>query len=308
VAHSCVRLRQPSRAARLVPDTDSDVIAFKHRLPRGDCTHPLNETRRRPVDNPSRFTTAETKRRQIETGAAPVLARLPDVSADLPAARAAIKPAAPNLGYRFDPPEASDRGSQTAELGRPAESRTLKSELVYAPQASRALRPHVFDRARTTERPARVPRRESPILPRSNPFAIPRRGILDSILPALRFATLVALFAAAGTWIQHGRFSSQPANESVDSPTTAAEPAAPNTKTADQPVQAPTAVGPVGTTPKAATRVGRVRDNNDFATLRGDVLGAGVGDDPARSGDAARPSQPPEVAGVPGFRIHPPSR
>ncbi len=128
-------------------------------------------------------------------------------------------------------------------------------------------------------------------------------------MPVLRFATLVALFAAAGTWIQHGRFSSQPANESVNSPTTAAEPAAANAKTADQPVQAPTAVGPAGTTPKPAARVGRVRQNDDFATLRGDVLRIGVGDDPARSGEAAQPAQPPEVArGVPGFRIQTPSR
>ncbi len=166
----------------------------------------------------------------------------------------------------------ANRETQEDSHGRPAQFHTLKSELIYSPRTSRPLQPHVFERARATQRHTRVPHRESPILPRTNPFANPRRGLIDAIVPVLRFATLVALFTAAGTWLQM-TFHNQPVATPTKSPkATVQHPAASAAKTVDRPVQPPTAVGPVGTTPESGTKVGRVRENDDFARLRGDIL------------------------------------
>lgn len=292
----------------------------------------LSETRRRQVDKSSRNSTSDSKRRSPELAAKPVLARLPDVSAELLRQR----PAAGRVGYRFDPPEAPEQASSVP----------LRNELVYAPQTTRQMQPHVFERGRTTERQARSRHRESPVLPRTNPFALPRRRMVDSFAPVLRFLTLVALFTAAATWIQVIRQNNSAAHQPAEPRgTTAQERSEPAGKTAERPnSKMPTAVGPVNGTPEAGTRVGRVRETNDFAALRGDILPVAPAADeinftlpslvgangselprvqtteapaveialggPTGSGDApARlEGESPEVATLPGFIIEKPSR
>lgn len=215
---------------------------------------------------------------------------------------------------------------------RASQFRTLKSELVYAPGATRSLRPHVFDKSRVSPRRKPARRRESPILPRSDSFAIPRRGILDSLGPVFRFATLVALFTAAGTWVQVALHKNQPTDDRVDTAKISDQRSAGGAlKNANHPTQSPTAVGPSGTTPESGTRVGRVREKDDFATLRGDILpiapesvgslelsGPGlphlqITEAPkvAAEGEAALPADAngaAEVARVPGFSLNLPSR
>jgi hypothetical protein len=288
------------------------------------------------VDNASRFPAAGSKRRLLEAGTVPVLAQLPDVSSELPAARTLKKTTAQEVGYRFDPPQMAERGSSNSANDRASQFRTLKSELVYAPGNTRSLRPHVFDKARVSQRRRPAPRRESPILPRSNSFAIPRRGLLDSIAPVFRFAMLVALFTAAGTWVQVAFVKNQATPEQLETAKASVQrPAAGAGKTVNRPTQAPTALGPVGTTPESGTRVGRVREKDDFATLRGDIMpvepatgnigssspeliGPGLphlqtteppqvvlGDHAGQQDD---PDRPAEVARVPGFSIKIPSR
>ena len=283
------------------------------------------------MDNASRFPTAESKRRLTELAAKPVLASLPDVSADLLRER----PAAGRVGYRFDPPENSTRGSRLGEVG--ASQVPLRQELGYLPQTTRTRQPHVFERGRTADRQARFPRRESPILPRSNPFALPQRRMFDSIAPVLRFLTLFALFTAAATWFQVVRERNKAMNMPAEpDATTAHDAGTPAGKTVDRPTKMPTAVGPVGATPEAATRAGRVREKDDFASLRGDILPVTPTVDEATetmpsladakggalprvqtteapkaevaSEPASAETSTPEVASLPGFFIEIPSR
>jgi hypothetical protein len=260
-----------------------------------------------------------------------VLARLPDVSAELLRER----PAAGRVGYRFDPPESAERGSRTGEAD--VSRVPLRQALIYSPQATRPSQPHVFERGRTADRAVRFPRRKSPILPRSNPFALPRQRMFDSIAPVLRFLTLFALFTVAATWFQVARERNQATSKPAEpGTTTAQEPAAPAAKTADRPAKAPTSAGPVSTTPEAGTRVGRVRENEDFASLRGDILpvipmqGGASETMPSLAGanggalprlqttevekaevaidPAGTETSTPEVASLPGFFIEIPSR
>jgi hypothetical protein len=75
----------------------------------------------------------------------------------------------------------------------------------------------------------------------------------------------------------------------------------------------------VGTTPESATRVGRVREKDDFATLRGDIMPVepAIGNIGCSSPKLIGPGLPhlqttepaeAEVARVPGFSINIPSR
>ncbi len=239
------------------------------------------------MDKGSQLPNTGSNRRTATLGAAPVLAQLPDVSGELPVAKAAQRTAPQHAGYRFDPPQVTDRRLRESQRN-PSQFRTLKSELVYAPRTARPLQPHVFDRARAAQRQKPAFRRESPILPRTNTFAIPRRGLFDVLAPALQFAMLVAVFAAAGTWLQLNIFRDRDALEGAKA--TLEHSSTTSAKTVNRPVSAPTAVGPVGTTPEAGTRVGRVREKDDFATLRGDILPATsttaetAGDSPALIG------------------------
>jgi hypothetical protein len=285
------------------------------------------------VDNASRTAASGSKRRLLEAGSVPVLAHLPDIAPELPAARPAKKATPQDVGYRFDPPQMAERGWATQAHDGASQVRTLKSELVYSPGSARSLRPHVFDKTRTSQRRRPMPRRESPILPRANSFAIPRRGILDSIVPVFRFAVLVAIFTAAGTWIQISFYKNQPAGGRADSDQVNVQHSAVGApKTVNGPTQSPTAVGPVGTTPESGTRVGRVRENDDFATLRGDILpvapeslgsaspeliGPGLPHvqvteapkvTPAGDAGSEPETAPAEIARVPGFSPRIPSR
>jgi hypothetical protein len=267
-------------------------------------------------------------------GAAPLLAQLPDVSDELSADKAAQRTAPQRPGYRFDPPQATDRRSREPQKNA-SQFRTLKAELVYAPRTPRPLQPHVFDRARAAQRQKPAYRRESPILPRSNTFAIPRGGMFDVLAPALQFALLVALFAAAGTWVQLNLFRDREALDRLEGAKASLHSPTPSANTVSRPVSAPTAVGPVGTTPESGPRVGRVREKDDFATLRGDILPATTavaetaGDSPALVGPGLpqvqttdlptiairsatmnndQAERPAEVARVPGFSDKLPSR
>jgi hypothetical protein len=179
-----------------------------------------------------------------------------------------------SLGYRFDPAQTSDRSDAASAPSAPPRTRpTLKAELIYAPRTARTQRPHVFERPRLSDKQRILQRRGSTVLPKSNPFAIPHCSLLDSITPAIRFLTLVALFTAAGTWLQIVKLRGAAKNEIAQPPaTTAQEPAAPAAKTADRQSTSPSAAGPVKKSPESNTRVGRARAVPDFARLRGDII------------------------------------
>jgi hypothetical protein len=181
-----------------------------------------------------------------------VLARLPDVS-DEPAAQSARAVAFGATNYRFDHPEESQAKSATHKLIT-ATGANQKTGLSH--------QPHAFGRQRVHRR---VPRRESPVLPRSNPFAIPSTRLVDTLAPALRFVTLVVLFTAAGIWLQS--MSNRPAttnSHSKELPQTASEvPTAPTANTIAPEPPRPTAAGPLETSPQSGARVGRT-EGDDF--------------------------------------------
>jgi hypothetical protein len=94
-----------------------------------------------------------------------VLARLPEVATVV--SQALQPPGNPPVtgavDYRFDPPQ-----------------------------------PQSFRRISRGDRGPRAAAGESPILPSSNPFAIPGPGLMTALGPVLRFVMLAALFTAAG--------------------------------------------------------------------------------------------------------------
>lgn len=207
------------------------------------------------------------------TGAAPVLARLPLVSPG----RLTIKqasPAAPKTGYRFDPPQTGRYAGTTADEKRTATSQSLKSELVFAPRSAQKSHPHIFDWARTKEQRARNPQIETRHLPRSNTFLQRRRSSLGSLGPVLRFATIVVLCTAAGTWFQLNVFRKNNTEQEVEPPKTATHESTPAGQAIERPLPMPTAVGPVSAPRESSSgmRVGRVPSGVDYATLRGDIL------------------------------------
>jgi hypothetical protein len=204
----------------------------------------------------------------------------------------------------------------------------------------------VLDRVRVGQRAAS--RRASTILPRSNPFSIPGPRLIDSLVPAVRFLTLVVLFTAAGIWIQMKGHRAGAAADKMELPKTAAQPPAiPAKNAADRTAPAPTATGPLETKPQTEARVGQI-EGNDFAqretraipaqldnrpalspphflvrssgplprVQNSEPLGAGVGDDSARGDDPARQGDPargdgeeaPSMAQLPGFFIEIPTR
>jgi hypothetical protein len=192
--------------------------------------------------------TTDENRRLADTARWPVLARLPDVSAN-PLAERSAKPGIPGaVEYRFDPPQPNDYANQTAGPAQTAMSR----------------HPHMFDRGRPVGQRG-FPRRESSVLPRTNPFSNPRPRLIDSIAPAVRFTTMVVLFAAAGIWIQMMGRHAPPTTRAVEPPQTAAQsPVAPAKNVGDHTIPAPTATGPIERMPESGARVGRT-DGDDFA-------------------------------------------
>jgi hypothetical protein len=186
----------------------------------------------------------------------PVLARLPDVLAD-PIAEQSTKIGTPGgVEHRFDPPQAINSSRRTPN----------------SVQATGSQQPHMFEHGRTLGHRG-IPRRESSVLPRSNPFSNPRPRLIDSVAPAVRFLTMVALFTAAGIWIQMmGRHAPAP-TRSIEPPTTAAQlPVAPAKNVGDHTVPGPTATGPIETQPSSEARVGRA-EGDDFASHNNSAAG-----------------------------------
>jgi hypothetical protein len=193
-----------------------------------------------------------------------VLARLSDVSTSIP--RSMNQTTLGSTSYRFDPPQTADTQSQSA-LYRDIRRDSTSGEVQAGGKTIRTHQPHVFDRSHGSDRRS-SPRRESPILPSSNPFAIPRAGLLDSVAPAIRFLTMVVLFTAAATWVQMVTRHTLPSNDSMELPKTASEaPIAPTKNAIDHPIPAPTAAGPLETSPQTGARVGRAK-GDDYATRK----------------------------------------
>jgi hypothetical protein len=287
------------------------------------------------MSSASRSWTTDESRHHGGAARWPVLARLPDVSIDLPAGGATTQPASRANEYRFDPPQLSG-STLTASASGP--STTLRSA---RPTASSP--PHAFDRGRPLGQRG-IPRRESPILPRSNPFSTQRTRLTDSVAPAVRFLTLVALFTAAGIWIQTmSRHASSP-SRSAEMLKTAEQPAvAPNSSPIEhRSTSAPTSAGPLDSSPQTGARIGRAGEADfsscgptpvaiplvgrptasppHFLVLSDERLPrvrttdpqpAGGEDNTARDQASAQNSQsdePPTVAQRPGFLIEIPTR
>jgi hypothetical protein len=214
------------------------------------------------VENTPRTPTGDTAQRTGDAARWPVLARLSDVSTSIP--RSVGQTTLGATSYRFDPPQAADTQAQSA-LYRDIRQDSAPADTQSGGKTLRHHQPHVFDRGRAVARRT-SPRRESPILPSSNPFANPRTGLLDSVAPAIRFLTMFVLFTAAATWFQMVSHHSPPPSNSTEPPKTAAdEPIAPTKNAIDRPAPAPTAAGPLETNPQTGTRVGQAK-GDDFAT------------------------------------------
>jgi hypothetical protein len=245
--------------------------------------------------------TNKDNQRHAGAGRVPLLARLPDVTDEMPAATQSQgqgKAAFP-LEYRFDPPQ-----TRSAEPAVRVESRW------------------------------RELRTKSRVLPSSNPFAIPAQTLQHTLAPAVRFLMLVALFTVAGTIILLSRsekrstLSSQPkvlTQQSLQPVVTAME-TTPRAATAQGPIDsADSAIGesnvqtlatpgleaaeksvPAAEAPAAEAVSQTVHENLD-------VMGEPqVGID-MRSGDAALPqvqtAEPPRAgAHLSGFILEVPAR
>lgn len=207
------------------------------------------------MSNVPRGWTTDEGRRHAEAPRWPVLVRLPNVPADSPVERPSKLEPRGGIEYRFDPPQAGNLSGNTTD----------------SIQAAVSQQPHMLERGRLKGERG-FPRRESPILPRSNPFANPRPRLVDSIAPAVRFLTMVALFTAAGIWIQmSGRHAPAPAR-SIETPKTAAQPSAAPKNVDDHTIPSPSATGPLETLPDSGVRVGRTNED-DFATRDNSAAG-----------------------------------
>ncbi len=211
------------------------------RTRRNTCASTITSPRRAPTLNQSSSSVMpESERRGGERW--PVLARLADVSDQLTTAPMRSRRAAASAGlinYRFDPPQ----GARVGDDPTGAAERT---------------QPHVFQR---------LPRRVSPILPHSNPFAIPATGLWDRVAPTVRFLVWFALFTVVGTMLLTISRRDTPASKSVRPQISSgtgprarlsAEPAAEALKSLEPAVSAsertkavPTAVGPLGVIPRS---------------------------------------------------------
>lgn len=205
--------------------------------------HPPGQIGRLRLNTSS--TTSETAGRGNGSGRYPVLAQLPDVSDQL----ASVSPrsnraaAAGFVSYRFDPPENADRGTDR------------RREM--AESAGLATQPHIMQRPTTARN-----RKESPILPRSNPFAIPAASVEDTLAPVARFLFLFALFTAIGTAILTISRRAEPINDVAEPATAAAQQSLepqmlkPQSNLLEAPTAPPTAAGPLGTpAPRTGFRI-----------------------------------------------------
>jgi hypothetical protein len=240
------------------------------------------------------------------------LARLPDVSDQLPAARTARAVAAGFVDYRFDPPAGVEDD--------PAGTR-------------HAARPHVFQSSPRSGSRERAPR-QSPILPDADPFSIPSISLQERLAPVARFLMLFLLFTAVSTatLLISGRRQktgqSQPPRPRSSVPATAAshqrlEPAPSSEEPPSDPL---TAIGPLGEEPKPALAAhnpspqpaGRqsltelrlaAANGGSLPQVQTSEPAAGVVVAPAdNSRHAEESSSPPAVAKLPGFILESPSR
>jgi hypothetical protein len=208
------------------------------------------------MSNVPRGWKTDEERRLAGAARWPVLARLPDASTDATVVRFAKPSAADGTEYRFDPPQLNESSAR----------------LLGSAAAAVVQQPHMLERGRPKGQRG-IPRRvSSSVLPQSNPFSNPRPRLIDSVAPAVRFLTMVALFTAAGVWVQmlgrHGQ-----STKSAEPPQTAAQPAAIPAKNADDHTAPfPTATGPIETQPEPGARVGRA-DGDGFAAQNNSASG-----------------------------------
>ena len=257
----------------------------------------------------SSSTTSDSAPRGDSPDRWPVLARLPDVSEQalrgLP--RSTRAAAAGFVSYRFDPPENAERGVGDADSAARARTGRLGETV-----DSRPGQPHIVQRANQDVR-----RGKSPILPHSNPFAIPRTSLHDTLAPVVRFLLLFVLFTAIGTTILTMTRRAEPVNADAEPAATVAQPSLelqnlePPNQIIETPTAPPTAAGPLNTkTPRTGLRpktgnrsaienpqsavvpappAPRIADANRLPQVQTtDRQSSGVGDDPARSYDPAR--------------------
>ena len=154
------------------------------------------------------------------------------------------------------------------------------------PQARSLHHPHDGDTRRG------VSRRESPILPRTDPFAIPSPGVMETFGPIVRLVLLIALFTAAGVILLAGGNDQQPSvREKTSAETTVTkqslEPAA---VVAEASASASTAAGPAS-----------VPDSSKLKPLKlrvdlGDPVDEPAPDAVQASGGADRSRRPPVSA------------
>jgi hypothetical protein len=176
----------------------------------------------------------------------------------------------------------------------------------------------------------------SPILPRSDPFAIPRASLHETLAPVVHFLFLFILFTVAGTWILTTAQRTEPESDFAEPATAAAQQSLePQTLTSpskaiESPAGTPTAAGPLGTkTPRTGLRP-RTGNRSMIPNPQSSVapepsasrLAQGkwrllpqiqtadrhrieVGDDPARSDE---PAAPPAVARLTGSILAAPTQ
>ncbi len=179
----------------------------------------------------------------------PVLVRIPDVGDLVQKSSSTQKVGDGPLAYRFDPPQSARRAS-TIPTSRYSETTSgvgISSVSSETPKRiSRAVTNQAYERF---DRPNTHPRtaERSPILPSTDPFEIPARGLTSALAPAMRFAMLVALFTAAGTSILMMRNSDSSAREANQAKPNSLVKHATITPARTEPgVTLPTAVGPLG--------------------------------------------------------------
>jgi hypothetical protein len=182
------------------------------------------------------------------------------------------------VSYRFDPPQSDERGARMAISAGSTGIQRPERLGSHAPAE-----PHILRRT------ARESRGASPILPRSDPFAIPSARLHERLAPVLHFLFLFALFTAAGTWILTTSRRTEPNVEFTEPASAAAQPSlepqtltAPSNKIIEPPTSTPTAAGPLGTmTPRTGLRAtpdGRPADDNPQATTARDAAAPRVAD------------------------------
>lgn len=151
--------------------------------------------------------------------------------------------------YRFDPPQTTQR-IHTTPATQPTEvvagARASGTSGATATRSSRDTIHRSFDRLDQPVNRSRVAGR-SPILPNSDPFAIPANSLSSTLAPAIHFAMLVVLFTTAGTSILVMRNShARPAEANKAKPNVVVKHATITPAVIVPGATKPTATGPLG--------------------------------------------------------------